>query len=274
MKNAIKFIIERFPAFALLYRNTRDLLDQRHPSRKTPWGFSFAGHDAMAAGNFEPNETKVVRKLLVDIDVLVNVGANVGYYCCQALSMGKPVIAIEPNTRNVHYLLKNIQNNGWSKLAEVFPVAIGSGADILKMYGGGTGASLVKGWAGIPEGYATQVPILSLDRVLGETLKGKNALILVDIEGAEFMMLQGAIKTMINEPRPIWLMEISGTEHQPVGSAINPNFAQTFEMFFAQGYRAVTADEAAEEITAVSVKQVVTGEKKLVTHNFIFMRYE
>ncbi len=37
----------------------------------------------------------------------------------------------------------------------------------------------------------TQVPILSLDRVLGATLHGKNPLILVDIEGAEFMVLQG-----------------------------------------------------------------------------------
>ncbi len=69
--------------------------------------------------------------------VLVNVGANVGYYCYHALSMGKPVIAVEPNTRNLHYLLKNIQNNGWAKLAEVFPVAMGSGADILQMWGEG-----------------------------------------------------------------------------------------------------------------------------------------
>lgn len=86
----------------------------------------------MADGNFEPDVTKVVRRLLADEDVLV----NVGYYCCHALSMGKPVIAVEPNTRNLHYLLKNIQNNGWAKLAEVFPVAMGSGADILKIWGG------------------------------------------------------------------------------------------------------------------------------------------
>lgn len=137
MKNTIKSIVEHFPALALFYRNTRDLLDQRHPPRKTPWGFNFAGHDAMAEGSFEPDETKVVRKLLAGVDVLVNVGANVGYYCCHALSMDKHVIAVEPNTRNLHYLLKNIQNNGWAKVAEVFPVAIGSCADILQMWGGG-----------------------------------------------------------------------------------------------------------------------------------------
>jgi FkbM family methyltransferase len=270
MKKTIKSIVERFPALALFYRNTRDLLDQRHPPHKTPWGFSFAGHDAMTDGSFEPDETKVVRRLLADVDVLVNVGANVGYYCCHALSMGKPVIAVEPNTRNLHYLLKNIQNNGWAKLVEVFPVAMGSGADILQMWGGGTGASLVKGWASTPESYVTQVPILSLDRVLGDSLCGKKALILVDIEGAEFMMLQGANQTLMNEPRPIWMMEISTTEHQPAGTVMNPYFAKTFELFFAQGYRAFTADEAAQEINQVTVQQVVAGKQKLSTHNFVF----
>jgi hypothetical protein len=80
---------------------------------------------------------------------------------------------------------------------------------------------------------------LRLDRVLGDTLRGNKALILVDIEGAEFMMLQGANQTLINEPRPIWLMEIASTEHQPAGVATNPYFAKTFELFFAQGYRSL-----------------------------------
>ena len=69
----------------------------------------------MADGSSEPDEARVVRRLLADVDVLV----NVGYYCCNALSMGKPLIAFEPSTRNLNYLLKNIQNNGWAKLGKV-----------------------------------------------------------------------------------------------------------------------------------------------------------
>ena len=122
----------------------------------------------------------------------------------------------------------------------------------------------------IPESYVTQVPILSLERVLGDTLQGKKALILVDIEGAEFMMLQGAKQTLMNEPRPIWLMEISSTEHQPVDTVMNPNFTKTFELFFAQGYQAFRADEAGQEITSLKVQQVIDGNQKLSTHNFVF----
>ena len=106
--------------------------------------------------------------------------------------------------------------------------------------------------------------------MLGDTLHGKKALILVDIEGAEFMMLQGAKQTLMNEPRPIWLMEISSTEHQPAGTVMNPHFAKTFELFFEKGYRAFTADDAAMEITPAVVRQVVAGTQKMGTHNFVF----
>ena len=138
------------------------------------------------------------------------------------------------------------------------------------MWGGGTGASLVKGWAAIPESYVTQVPILSLDRILGATLRGKRVLILVDIEGAEFMMLQGAKQTLMNDPRPVWLIEISSSEHQPAGVAMNPRFAETFGLFFELGYQVFTANAAAEEITPAIVQEVVTGGRKLETHNFVF----
>jgi FkbM family methyltransferase len=270
IRKILRTILERFPATMRFLRNSRDMHDQRAPAKKTVWGFTLAGHDAMAAGTFEPEETVLVRKLLQEVDVLVNVGANVGYYCCHALSMGKSVIAVEPIARNLHYLLTNIRNNGWSEQAEVFPLALGAAPDILQMWGGGTGASLIKGWASIPESYVTQVPILSLDRVLGGAIKGKRTLILVDIEGAELMMLQGAAETLNNDPKPIWMMEISTTEHQPTGTIMNPNFAKTFELFFERGYRAVTADSKELEISQYDVDQVMARTTQLETHNFVF----
>jgi len=66
------------------------------------------------------------------------------------------------------------------------------------------------------------------------------------------------------------MMEISSTEHQPTGTVMNPHFAKTFQLFFAQGYRAFTADETAQEINQVTVQQVVAGKQKLGTHNFVF----
>jgi len=119
-----------------------------------------------------------------------------------------------------------------------FPLAVGSETAILDIWGGGTGASLIKGWASIPDNYVTRVPVLTLDRILGDSIKGKRTLILVDVEGAEYMMLQGARHSLENEPRLIWMAEISTTEHQPDGVSMNPYLKQTFDIFFEQGYKA------------------------------------
>ena len=270
IRKLIRSAIEPFPAVMLFMRNMRDFLDQRDPPRPTPWGFTLAGHKAMAEGTFEPDETSLVRMLIQEVDVLVNVGANVGYYCCHALSLGKPVIAIEPIARNLHYLLKNIRNNGWSSQAQVYPVALGCDTDILEMWGGGTGASLVKGWASIPESYVTLVPVLSLNRVIGASLEEKRSLIIVDIEGSELMMLQGATQILESTPRPIWMVEISTTEHQPAGIMINPNFVKTFDVFYERGYRAYTADACSKELSRNDVVDIALNHKILETHNIIF----
>lgn len=270
IKKLFKPIVERSPRLTQFYRNSRDLLDRSQPSMQTPWGFNFSGHAQMASGNFEPEETKLVRELLQEVDILVNIGANAGYYCCHALNLGKPVIAVEPIARNLHYLLRNITENGWAQQAEIFPVALGAQADVLNMWGGGTGASLVKGWAGISESYVTSVPVLTMDRVLGDTLRGKKALILVDIEGAELMMLQGANNTLDNEPRPVWMVEVSTTEHQPDGVETNPAFKKTFEQFFDRGYRAYTADRSGRELKASDVEEVAADLLKTDVNNYIF----
>jgi FkbM family methyltransferase len=266
----LRRVFEAFPGVSLLARNLRDQLDRRGPWVSTPWGFGLAGHAAMAKGEFEPEETRLVRALLNDVEVFVNVGANVGYYCCHALSHGRSVIAIEPMERNVHYLLKNIHGNGWAGKAQILPVAAGPATGVLEMWGSGTGASLIRGWAGIPESYVRLVPVLTLDRILDNSLVGKKALILVDIEGAELGMLQGALRTLENNPRPIWLIEISATEHQPASVSMNPNFVETFNMFFSRGYTAYTADSEMRSVDRNDVLKIEAGDLKLATHNFLF----
>lgn len=269
-KAQIRTALERFPALAQFLRNCRDLMDRRAPPLPTPWGFTLAGNPAMSSGSFEPEETRVVRELLRDVDILVNVGANVGYYCCHALSLGKPVIAVEPLARNLWYLLKNLRDNGWADAAQVFPVAAGRDADVLEMWGGDTGASLVKGWAGIPESYVTLVPVLGLDRIVGDALAGKRALILVDVEGAESMLLEGAGHLLRHEPRPIWMMEITTGENQPGGESMNPAYASTFETFFGLGYRAYYANAQRSEVHADLVAEIQAGRVKPATHNYLF----
>lgn len=263
-------IVEKFPYISSLYRNLRDEIAYNEEPVLTPWGFKLAGNSVMSSGTFEPEETTLIRNLLIDADILVNIGANIGYYCCHALSMGKEVIAFEPMQNNLRYLCKNINANNWS--CEVFPIALSNEIGILKMFGGGTGASMVKGWAGSSENYFSFVPCSTLDTILGSRLTGKKILFVVDVEGAEKWVLEGGVKILANNPKPVWLMEITASQQQPSAIGVNPRLLDTFQLMFKAGYEAATADNSFHKVTEEIVLAAQNGESTVIynTHNFIF----
>lgn len=269
----VKPIVERFPRLAMTYRYVKDGWQIYEEPHETPMGFKFAGNPLMQNGQFEPEETQIVNKILPNVDTVINVGANIGYYCCIALSKDKYVIAFEPINRNVKYLLRNIKVNNWESRIEVYPIALGkSKAGVIDIYGGGTIASLVKGWAGMPEQDVTLVPCSTLDNVLYSRLQSKRCFILVDIEGAEQLMLEGAASIIAMVPKPIWMMEIWISEYQPKGIKINPNLLSTFHVFWNGGYEAWTADKQCRIVCPDEIEQIIqSGIDTLHKHNFLFI---
>ena len=266
----LKPAVERFPRLATALRRWRDNRRDLPPVR-TPQGFLLQGNPIMEHGGFEPNETRLVTTLLRDVDVLVNIGANIGYYACFGLQAGKHVIAFEPMPGNLFHLMRNLRHNGWQDRAEVFPMALSDRSGVIEIYGGGVVASLVKGWARVPESYVSLVPVHTADNVLGQRLVGRRCFVLVDVEGAENQVLAGAGRLLGQEPRPVWLVEISVNEHLPGGLTLNPALVQTFDHFFARRYRAWAVGETLREISRDEVAAVAaSGRDTLLTHNFLF----
>lgn len=265
-------VVERFPIVPMVYRFVRDNRRVLDVPKMIPLGFRLIGNPAMESGRFEIVETEIFNRILDKVDVVVNIGANIGYYCCIALQRGKHVVAFEPIATNLRYLCKNVKANGWEDQIEVFPLALSGKHGIIEIYGGGTAASLVKGWAGIPEQYVELVPVSSLDAVLGFRFDGRNCFFLVDIEGAEKMMLEGANIALSWSPRPIWLVEISIAEHQPHGIAINQELISTFQIFWDRGYEAWTVEKRPRLVLLEEIERIVaTGKDTLLTHNFLFV---
>lgn len=262
-------LVERYPFLALCYRSIRDAwIFQQHLPQASPHGFRFMGNRNMRDGTFEPEETAIIKQELKKSDVFVDVGANIGYYTCLSRSLGIYTVAIEPLPENLCYLYANLQENDWLDV-EVWPLGVGNKPNLTTLYGGGTGASLVKEWAGNSQLYGRAIPISTLDIILGDRFVGKRLLIKVDVEGAEFAGLQGAAKTLARTPFPIWVMEICLTEHFPTG--INPHFEEIFWIFWENGYtaRSVGGDRAV--ITPEMINRWVRNrERDFGSVNYIF----
>ena len=255
----------------MAYRHFRDLRDVMREPVMTPFGFRMVGNRAMEAGDFEKAETDFVRRALPHVDVLVNAGANIGYYCCLALQQGRRVVAFEPMAGNLRYLYRNVRANDWADAIEVYPMALGERPGLAEIYGGGTMASMVPGWAGLPASYKETVPLVRLDDSLGQRLDGSRLLIIVDIEGAELAMLKGASAVLARTPTPVWMVEVSVDEHQPAGRAINPHLLDTFMLFRDAGYAAWQLGATLVPLDYDRVRVIASsGVNTLETHNFVF----
>ena len=75
-----KPIVERFPKVAMTYRYVRDGLQLYEEPQMTPMGFKLVGNKSMQNGQFEPEETQIVKNIIPRVDMVINVGANIGYY--------------------------------------------------------------------------------------------------------------------------------------------------------------------------------------------------
>jgi len=270
MLESLKPYVDKVPLVSGIYRGVRDeVRSLRLRPIQTKLGFKFAGDIRMQKGSFEPEEVAFISKQLVNMDVFVDVGANIGYYTCIARAAGKHVIAIEPLDHNLKCLYRNLEANAWADV-EVFPLGVSSEPGLVNLYGGGTGASLIGGWAGGSATFRRTIPVSTLDIVLGERFAGRKLLVKVDVEGGEQQVLAGAIRTLSTSPAPLWLLEICLTEHHPGG--LNALFAETFATFRAHGYTAWTVGFEREVLATDVARWVKQRGRDFGSHNFVFSR--
>jgi FkbM family methyltransferase len=211
-----------------------------------PMGFAFSAglhpaYELMRKGTFEVKETEIIRRLSSDCDVFVDVGANVGYYTCIARKAGMHVLSFEPQQLNLDCLLTNLTTNGWDSGVEVFPIALGDKAGLVNLFGAsGPSASLLKNWAGYSSSFVQTIPINTLDHILNGRFEDEQLLVKVDVEGAEYRVLSGSVKTLARKRKPVWLMEVCLDEFHPSGA--NPHYLEIFELFWSHGYESCLVD--------------------------------
>jgi FkbM family methyltransferase len=229
--------LRRFMLVSLLERVQAREQAAMFPAAATAAGYAFHGPREMVEARFEPAVTRLVERLAPRHDLFVDVGAHVGYYTCLARHLGCAVTAVEPDPVNVHHLMRNLEDNGWTDVG-VHPVAVGAATGVAHLHGGGLCSSLVPGWADASARVRHRVPM----RPLVDVVPGGEGSMLVklDVEGYELAVLRGAEALLARDPAPCWIVENCPGEPYPAGR--NDDFTALFELFFSHGYRAWVVD--------------------------------
>jgi FkbM family methyltransferase len=262
--------IEKMPIVADTFRLVRDYVKFRTSTpRELPLGFKLMGHPKMVSGHYELEETEIIGAELEHADVFVDVGANIGYYTCFARRRGKRVLAIEPSPTTLRFLYANLLANDIRDV-EVIPVGLSDHVELTTLYGTGGTASLIPGWSRASSAYGTVIPTTTLDHLLAGRFADDRLFVKIDIEGAEYGMLRGAVKTMDRAIAPTWFVEIfldGGKGY------LNERFEPTFELFWQHGYTAHDAAIGGAIVTPADVgRWVAAGQAPSAGANYVFRR--
>jgi FkbM family methyltransferase len=262
-------VIDKFtPSLGRSCQNLRDRSSFGKP-RSTAYGFALAGSPLLAEVTYEADQTALFLELLGSHDVVIDIGANVGFYSCLAASRAKRTIAIEPFPRNLNFLLSNLSENRFTDV-EVFPMGLGRTPGLKQIYGFADVASFVPGWNSVNERLFSTVPITTLDTIAVHRFQGKKLLIKLDVEGFELEVLAGSEETVNLNPRPTWLIEVLLND-KAVPGGINPKFGEVFELFWKRGYSCRSIEDGRKSISQTDVERwVANGKVDGDKSNFMF----
>jgi FkbM family methyltransferase len=146
-------------------------------------------------GRYEPQETELALRLLQPGMVVVDVGANWGYFSlvtAHLVGTSGRVLALEPHPRLVSMLAANIATNGLSQVRALrLAAAAGAGSRAFVGFderGGNWGVSRA---ARETEQTDFECPTRALDDLLDEHSVGTVDLVKIDVEGAEADVIAG-----------------------------------------------------------------------------------
>ena len=187
-------------------------------------------------GYYEKNVTEAVQRLLHPGDTAVDVGSNMGYYTVMIASMVGPtgrVIAFEPVREASRYLLGSAELNDFRHI-ELFDCCLGAENGTIAF----DRASYRVNAAHRDSERQLMVPIRAFDDMASELAPERLALVKIDVEGAEFDVIQGMAGT-IAEHRPHILIEI----HPEMIREFGHTAQELLGRLEASGYRVTALEE-------------------------------
>lgn len=155
---------------------------------------------------YEEFETDIVKKIIHKDDVVIDVGANIGYYTLifsRLVGNKGKVFAFEPEPNNFNLLQKNVKINGYENVV-IINKAVSNKMEKIKLYiddenQGGHTLSPTK-----TKSKSIQIEAVTLDNYFKND-SNKIKFIKMDIEGSEARTMDG-MKNMLNNNNELQMM--------------------------------------------------------------------
>ncbi len=149
--------------------------------------------DLLLDGIREPVATGHILSILKEDDVVLEVGANIGYYALMEASRCRKIYAIEPHPENVERLKRNIELNGYDNI-EVQHAGFAEKDGKLKLY-----TSELSNWHTAKENPGSPTDFVEVDCYKIDSFAETHetpTFIKMDVEGYELEVLRGATETL------------------------------------------------------------------------------
>jgi FkbM family methyltransferase len=187
-------------------------------------------------GEWEGQIHDAVARFVKPGDAVLDVGGHIGYSALRFADWVGPtgkVIAFEPLGENVAHIAKNLELNGLADRVRVVQAAV---ADRQGEAAFAVHSADNAGMGALDPHARTrtiQVPTVALDDWLDGHGVAKTALVKIDVEGAEALVLSGMQRGLRKDRYPAIFLEVHPTRLSAFGSSLEA----VFEMLRASGYR-------------------------------------
>lgn len=193
-------------------------------------------HQAISiCGFYELSVSRRIDSLSKRGGMMVDVGANYGYYSClwAAAASSNRVIAFEASPKNSEALKKNIRVNNLNSQIEAFELAIGKTHGYLPF---NLGVDDQTGWGGLSlfsHRASIEVEVISLDDFFSNFEFEHIDVLKIDTEGADTWVLQGAKYLLKNHK----IFHIFFEENLPRMASLNIQSSESKQLLSYYGYR-------------------------------------
>jgi FkbM family methyltransferase len=220
-RNKFKFFIYllfRYDKSLLLKLDGKKILVNPHDGAISP--------ELIPTGSYEKHITNLFKNVIRPGDVVLDVGANIGYYTIIAAEIvGKQgrVYAFEPSPNNYLFLTKNVAINGFENVTTLRK-AVSEKTGYAKLFydDGNLGKHSFSSDNISGDGRFANVATVSLDDMFSNK---KVDVIKIDIEGAEGLLVTGAKKLLRKKDLKVFL-EFWPAGQRSIGT--NPNKTLTY----------------------------------------------